>query len=575
MSRSRPRLVQRPVPSGARLPSALHPVLRRVYAARNILDAQALDYRIRGLLAPDRLGGTAAGAELIRRHMADGHILVVGDFDADGATATALTVSVLRAMGAASVDYLVPNRFEYGYGLTPEIVALARERDPQLIITVDNGISSHAGVAAAREAGIDVLVTDHHLQGESLPDANVVINPNLAREDFPSPHLAGVGVAFYALLALRARLREEGWFSRTGLAEPNLAEWLDLVALGTVADLVPLDRNNRLLVHQGVQRIRADRARPGIRALIELAGKERESITARDLGFALAPRLNAAGRLDDMSHGIETLLATDRDRAREGARVLDEMNDRRRHLQADMEADAEAAIAGLRLDTSGPLPHGLCLHDGRWHEGIVGLVASRIRERVHRPVVAFARAGSGGLKGSARSIPGLHIRDVLAAMDTRQPGLLGRFGGHAMAAGMSLEAERLPAFREAFDREVARAAGPEAFEEVIETDGTLAPEEISLELAEQLRDAGPWGQGFPEPVFEGEFRVLEARIVGERHLKLRVQHPDAAAPIDAICFNAEQTLEAGARVRLVYRLEVNDYRGLRRPQLVVRWFESL
>lgn len=567
-----PRVVRRDSQGAENLSRSIHPVLRRVYAGRGIQDDQALDYRLQRMLRPDQLGGTRRAAELIARHLETGSILVVGDFDADGATATTLTLEVLRSLGAHRVDYLVPNRFEYGYGLTPEIVALARERQPDLIITVDNGISSHAGVAAAHEAGIQVLVTDHHLAGEELPAADAIVNPNLAGEAFPSPYLAGVGVVFYVLLALRAHLRSLDWYSRRGVAEPNLAEWLDLVAVGTVADVVPLDRNNRLLVHQGIQRIRAGRGRPGIECLLELAGRDREQLAAQDLGFAVAPRLNAAGRLDDMSHGIETLLARDRGEAREKARVLDDMNRRRRLIQADMEADANAALNHLRLEAASELPAGVCLHDPRWHEGVLGLVAARIRERVHRPVVAFATTGDGELKGSARSVPGLHIRDVLANMDTRRPGLIRRFGGHAMAAGMSLEADHLEPFRQAFREEVERLAGPETFQERIETDGELAPAEISLELAEALRHGGPWGQAFPEPVFEGAFRVLEQRVVGERHLKLRLQHPESAEPLDAIRFN-DPAPPPGEWVRLVYRLEVNDYRGIRRPQLLVQHLE--
>lgn len=573
MSAGTPRIVRRDNGDAKALPANLHPVLRRVYAARGIHSSDALDYRLQCLLPPNSLGGTRQAAELIARHLEHGSILIVGDFDADGATATALTLEVLRALGANRVDYLVPNRFEFGYGLTPEIVSLARERAPDLIITVDNGISSHAGVEAAHQAGIEVLITDHHLAGSELPRADAIVNPNLSGESFASPNLAGVGVVFYVLLALRALLRERDWYRHRGVPEPNLAEWLDLVALGTVADVVPLDHNNRLLLHQGIQRIRAGHSRPGIQSLLELAGRDRSQLVAQDLGFAVAPRLNAAGRLDDMSHGIETLLARDRSVARERAQVLDDMNRRRRLIQSDMEADATAALEKLRLEDRETLPAGVCLYDAGWHEGIVGLVAARIRERVHRPVVAFASAGKGQLKGSARSVPGLHIRDVLAHMETRHPGLISRFGGHAMAAGMSLEADHLEAFREAFREEVERVAGPETFQERIETDGELSPAEISLELAQILRESGPWGQAFPEPMFEGAFRVLDHRVLGERHLKLRLQHPESAAPLDAIRFN-DPSPPVGEWVRLVYRLEVNDYRGIRRPQLLVEYLED-
>jgi single-stranded-DNA-specific exonuclease len=571
-----PRTVRRrAVPKTDGLPRDIHPVLRRVYAARRVLAAEELDYGIHRLHPPERLDGMDAAAALLRRHLDDGRILVVGDFDADGATSTVLALWALRAMGAREVDYLVPNRFEFGYGLSPEIVKLAAERQPSLIVTVDNGISSHAGVRLARSFGIEVLITDHHLPGDTLPDAHAIVNPNLPGSGFPSPHLAGVGVIFYVLLGLRALLRREGWFTRGGREEPNLAEGLDLVALGTVADLVPLDRNNRLLVHQGLQRMRAGRLRPGLEALVRVAGRDRAGLTAADLAFAIAPRLNAAGRLDDMAHGIEALLCEDTGRAWDLALVLDGMNRARRDIEAKMQAEAETVVRNQHLAVPENLPPALCLHDRRWHQGIVGLVASRIKDRVHRPVIVFADAGGGMLKGSARSVAGVHVRDAIERVAASDPELVPRFGGHAMAAGLSIPATGLRRFTAGFQAAVAEMADADAFDGVLHTDGELEPKHLSLEVAELIREGGPWGKGFPEPVFDGLFQVLERRVLRERHLKLLLQQPGMASPIEGIAFNAaEEWLAEGAdRLRLVYRLDVNDFRGLRRPQLVIEHLE--
>ena len=560
---------RRAVPS-IDLPADLHPLLRRLYAARQVRDAADLDYGLGELLPPDRLTGTAAAAELLARHL-DQRILIVGDFDADGATSSAVGILGLRALGAAHVDYLVPDRFRFGYGLTPEIVELARQRKPDLIITVDNGISSIAGVAAARAAGIRVLVTDHHLAGAELPDADVIVNPNQPGDEFPSKALAGVGVMFYVLLALRAKLREEGT-----LAEPpNLATLLDLVALGTVADVVPLDANNRRLVHNGLQRIRADACRPGIRALLDVAGRMQQTVTATDLGFAVGPRLNAAGRLEDMSIGIECLVADDYSTALAYARQLDDLNRTRREIEREMQEDALRVIDDIHLDGS-DLPLALCLHDPEWHQGVVGLVASRIKERYHRPVIAFAPEGDGeNLKGSARSIPGVHMRDVLDAVATRHPGLVTKFGGHAMAAGLSLPAARLDDFRQALAGEVARWVDADSLRGVAYSDGDLAPEFLSLEAAQLLRDAGPWGQAFPEPQFDGEFEIVSRRIVGEKHLKLRLRVPGDGRQLDAIAFNEDgaELPPGDARVLVVYRLDVNEFRGQRSAQLVIEHIE--
>ena len=559
-----------------RLSAIAHPVLRRVFAARHVRSEQDLDTALEGLHRPDGLLGIDAAVSLLVTALEQRErILVVGDFDADGATSSALMVSALRAFGAAAVDYLVPNRFEYGYGLTPEIVAVAAQRSPQLIVTVDNGISSHEGVAAARKLGIPVLVTDHHLPGNTLPDAAAIVNPNQPGDSFPSKALAGVGVAFYLMMALRSRLDAAGWFEHQGLPRPNLAAFLDLVALGTVADLVPLDRNNRILVQQGLQRIRAGQCRPGIRALLEVAGRNISRVVASDFGFAAGPRLNAAGRLDDMSRGIECLLCDDPKQASELAQRLDELNRERREIEADMKQQALQAVEALHLREDS-LPHGLCLYDESWHQGVIGILASRIKERYHRPVIAFANAGDGQLKGSARSVPGLHIRDTLDAIAAAHPELLRKFGGHAMAAGLSLAEADLPAFSDAFETELQRRLDEESLHGVLESDGQLGEADFALEFSELLRNAGPWGQGFPEPLFDGLFTVLGQRVVGERHLKLSLQPVDTRRRLDAIAFNqAGQAPATGERLRAAYRLDSNEYRGLLGVQLVVEHMEAL
>lgn len=548
------------------------PLLARLYAARGIDSPAALDYGLAGLAPHTGLGGIGDAARLLADRVEAGDaILVVGDFDADGATSSALAVRALRAMGAVNADYLVPNRFEYGYGLTPEIVALAAARKPALIVTVDNGIASVAGVAAARARGIDVLVTDHHLAADTLPNANVIVNPNAPGDAFPSKALAGVGVVFYVLIALRGELRARGWFTRRGLAEPGLAQYLDLVALGTVADLVPLDGNNRILVAQGLKRMRAGRCAPGIAALARLGGRDIARLTPADLGFAIAPRLNAAGRLDDMSLGIECLLADDPERALTFAARLDELNRERREIEVGMREEAlqlaEPLLAPSGADST---PLGLCLFEESWHQGVIGLVAGRVKDHAHRPTIAFARADEHYLKGSARSIPGLNIRDALAAVDARHPGMIAKFGGHAMAAGLTLAADGYADFAAAFDAEVRRELGGGDPVRVVLTDGDVTADEMTLEIAERLRLEGPWGQGFPEPLFDGEFAIAARRIVGERHLRLRLQADGGARAVDAIAFNTlGENLDGCDRVRAVYRLDVNDYRGVRSLQLIV------
>jgi single-stranded-DNA-specific exonuclease len=553
-----------------RLGGDLHPVLRRVYAGRGLRESVDLKLTLDRLLPVGTLAGVDAAAGLLARHRLGSRVLVVGDFDADGATSTALVVRALRAFGFADVDFLVPNRFEYGYGLTPEIVELAAARAPGLLVTVDNGISSNAGVAAARARGIEVLVTDHHLPGAELPAADVIVNPNLPDSQFPSRALAGVGVAFYVLAAL-ARLLEGQGLMPAGA--PPLARFLDLVALGTVADVVPFDANNRILVAQGLARIRAGHAVPGIRALLEIAGRDPATLTAGDLGFAVAPRLNAAGRLADMALGIRCLLTDAAAEARALAAELDQLNRERRDIEARMQAQALAAVRVLRDPAGSERRAGICLFDPEWHQGVVGLVASRVKERLRRPVVAFAAVDAGMLRGSARSIAGVHIRDVFDAMAAADPALIQKFGGHAMAAGLSLERARLDDFARAFDAEVARWLARSGEPDVIETDGELTAAEIALPTAQALRAGGPWGAGFPEPLFDGVFEVQNCRIVGERHLKLVVAAPEGRGGFDAIAFNVIDPGAPGAlptgRVRLVYRLDSNQYRGESRLQLLV------
>jgi single-stranded-DNA-specific exonuclease len=568
----------------------LHPVLRRVYAARGLSSDEDLDLSLDRLAPVGSLAGVDAAARLLAQHRTQGRILVIGDFDADGATSSALLVRALRALRFAHVDFLVPNRFTFGYGLTPGIVALAATRRPTLLVTVDNGISSVEGVEAARELGVPVLVTDHHLPGAVLPRAAAIVNPNLADSQFASPSLAGVGVAFYVVAALGRLLGQDDF---------RAADLLDLVALGTVADVVPLDRNNRVLVAQGLRRIRAGRCVPGVRALLESGGRRLGKVTAADLGFAVAPRLNAAGRLTDMSVGIACLLTDDAAEAARLAEQLERLNQERREIEQRMQLEAVDIAAGVRFTDDGNESLGLCLFDDSWHQGVVGLVAGRIKDRLHRPVVAFARAEDGTLRGSARSIAGVHIRDALENIAARNPGLIEKFGGHAMAAGMTLREDSLAAFRSAFAAEIAARADHDALRGVIHSDGELRDGELTLDTARILRGAGPWGQGFPEPVFDGEFKIIDLRIVGTKHLKLQLRaiahrRADAAAQVgdvsragaeaggdalDAIVFgyiggaSEDPQLRCGTRIRLAYRLEVNDYRGMERVQLNCQHFK--
>ncbi len=549
------------------LPADMHPVLKRIYLGRGVGETQQLDLSLGGLLPVGDLGGTGQAVDLLLAHrQKNSLVLIVGDFDVDGATSTALLMRGLKQLGFGRLSYLLPDRFLLGYGLTPAIVEIAGQRNPGLIVTVDNGISSIDGVALARKMGIDVLVTDHHLPGPLLPDANVILNPNLRGENFSGKSLAGVGVAFYLLAACERRL---------GTSNAVAAGLLDLVALGTVADVVPLERNNRILVEQGLRRIRAGCCCAGITALLEVAGREPVHARANDLGFAVGPRLNAAGRLDDMTIGVECLLADQAPAARILAARLDALNRERRGLEKKMAAEALTIVEGLALEQSAELPWGICLFDPGWHQGLVGLVASRVREKFSRPVVAFAPGQGDELKGSARSVPGLHIRDALDEIATSHPGLLGKFGGHAMAAGLSLEPDRFASFAEAFDEVVRDRLGTEDLQAFHLSDGQLAEGDLDLTLAELVADAGPWGQGFPEPQFDGEFELIEQRVVGGSHLRLTLRSADGGRPLGGIAFSQSLPDNAGDRLRLVYRLEVNEFRGRREAQLNVIQMQAL
>ncbi len=555
----------------------LHPVLQRIYGARGIQQEAELSRDLQALLPFDTLIDIEKACERLAQALIQQQsIIVIGDFDADGATSTALAVSALRTMGAQHVDFLVPNRFEFGYGLTPGIVAVAQSKHPHLIITVDNGISSMEGVAAANAAGIDVLVTDHHLPAETLPAAYAIVNPNQSGDPFPSKSIAGVGVIFYVMIALRRHLQTLGWFAEQNIPVPNMSQFLDLVALGTVADVVGLDQNNRILVSQGLQRIRKGLARFGISALITIAGRSAERLRESDLGFAIAPRLNAAGRLDDMSLGIECLLSESPEQAQALAQRLDELNLERRKIETEMKDQALIALSQLTLTMeSGALPPALCLFDPGWHQGVIGVLAGRLKERYQRPVIVFAQVSDTELKGSARSVAGLNIRDVLASVDKSNPGLLTKFGGHAMAAGMSLAPESLPAFKAAFSAEIADLGGDSLNTHITFTDGALAPQDFNQPLAQLLQEAGPWGQQFPEPVFDNIFEVLDQRLVGQHHLKLTLSLPASGELLDAIAFQVDTKLWPNHRVKFihaVYKLDINTYQGRSRLQLILTDF---
>ncbi|MBI4356690.1 MAG: single-stranded-DNA-specific exonuclease RecJ [Gammaproteobacteria bacterium] len=543
----------------------VHPLLQRIYLARGLSNDEELELRLQKLLPFHSLSGIENAVHLLFKNLKEqGRVLIIGDFDADGATSTVVAIKALQAMGFLHVDFLVPNRFKFGYGLTPEIVEVAATAHPNLIVTVDNGISSIEGVEAARQKEISVLVTDHHLPGACLPPADATVNPNLPCDLFPSKHLAGVGVIFYVMLALRAFLREQHWFLFQGKKEPNLAELLDLVALGTVADVVPFDQNNRILVHHGLTRIQTGRACAGIRALLSIAGKKFHSVTTSDLGFLVAPRLNAAGRLEDMSVGIRCLLAKELKEALPLARELDALNRERRNILATMEQEANDTLASLRLEPEN-IPFGLCVYHPSWHPGVIGILAGKLKERFHRPVIAFAQHNAEELKGSGRSIPGVHIRDVLEAIATRYPNLIKGFGGHAMAAGLSITPDHYERFKLAFNETLSGHLQKEHLQGKIMTDGTLKESDFCLEMALALKQAGPWGQNFPEPCFDGKFQILEQRLVAKKHLKMRVVPMDTQSttkPIEAIAFNIEQDKWPNPHCQyaeFVYQLNMDDY----------------
>ena len=572
-----PRIIRRPLPAVIpELPG--HPVLRRIFAARGVTEPAQVEYRLGGILPPN-LGGLERACAIVSDAIrAQQRIVVVGDFDCDGATGAAVGVRGLRMLGARNVGYGVPNRAVHGYGLSPALVEDLSAQRPDLLITVDNGVAAHAGVAAARARGIRVVVTDHHLPGATLPEADAIVNPNLPGDAFASKALAGVGVMFYLLLALRAALRADGWFAESGVSEPDLASLLDLVALGTVADLVALDYNNRILVEAGLRRIRSGRACAGIAALLTSGKRDFAKACAADLGFIVAPRLNAAGRIDDIGLGIECLLADDAGRARELADRLSALNADRRELQSDMTAQAEATVNHwISRHGSESLPYGLVLFEVDWHQGVVGLVASRLKELLNRPVIACAPAGEGSdeVKGSGRSIAGFHLRDVLADVDAANPGLLGRFGGHAMAAGLSLRRGDLERFAGAFDQAARHRLLPGQLDAVVSTDGELESADYTLDLARQLRNAGPWGQAFPEPLFDGTFDIAGTRAIGDAHLRLKLRQRGHDALLDAVLFNADRCGPLPSSIRAAFQLEIDEWDGSQSLRLLLRHVEPL
>ncbi|WP_076586135.1 single-stranded-DNA-specific exonuclease RecJ [Vibrio ostreicida] len=563
------------------LSADITPLLKRLYISRGVRHAQQLDTSAKALHSYQALHGIDMAVSLLFdgiRHQK--RIVVVGDFDADGATSSALSVLALRMLGSTNVDYLVPNRFEDGYGLSPEVVDQAIEMGVELIMTVDNGVSSNDGVRYAKEQGLTVVVTDHHLPGHALPNADAMVNPNLQECAFPSKALAGVGVAFYLMMALCVEMRKQGWFAQRDRTEPKLMELIDLVALGTVADVVPLDDNNRILVHQGLQRIRAGKARPGIQALIEVAKRDARRLVAADFGFALGPRINAAGRLDDMSFGVELLMTNNIHAARRMASELDALNQTRKEIEQGMKQEALAFCERLQFGEQ-DMPSGLVLFQRDWHQGVIGILASRIKDKFHRPVIAFADGGEGSIKGSCRSIAGLHMRDALDRIDTQHPGLIAKFGGHAMAAGLTILEKDFERFSELFDQVVKQELDDAALKGVILSDGELLPEEFSMHTAEILRAGGPWGQAFPEPIFDGEFKVLHQKLVGENHLKLMLEPLHQTHPtnimLDGIAFNVDLRRWPDASiktVRLAYKLDINEFRGNQSLQLMIEHIEA-
>ena len=570
------KIVHREVPDNINLPDLIHPVLKRVYASRNIKSSKDLDYSLSSLIPFEELSGISDAVILLQEMLEQKkRILIVADFDADGATSCALAIRGLTAMGAEDVIYVVPNRFEHGYGLSPEIVNVALDYDPDLIVTVDNGISSICGVEYARKNGVKVLITDHHLPGKELPKADVIINPQLADDRFPSKNLAGVGVIFYILLALRAKLKEEYWFENNNIDYPNLANFLDLVALGTIADLVPLDKNNRTMVAHGLKLIKKNKSKPGIYALLNQAGRQLSKLTTSDLSFAVAPRLNAAGRLTDMSLGIECLLTDDEGNAIEIAEKLNRLNTERRQIQDDMQEEALAELEKYLQNTSGEIPHSICIYNKDWHQGVVGILASKIKEKFNRPAIVFAKENEGVLKGSARSITGLHIKDVFDEIEKLHPELILTFGGHAMAAGLTIEESQYGNFSNIFNEVVNQYISSDRLEDEYLTDGELSDDDFTLPLALAIQNAGPWGQSFPEPTFAGQFKILDKRIVGENHLKLKLQSRNNRTTLDAIAFNmTDANWPSGTdQILSTYRLGINDFQGNSQVQLFIEHLE--
>ena len=557
------------------LPSHLHPVIKQIYATRRVVDAQELDNGVATLhdykLFKDI---DKASALLVDALKAQSHILIVGDFDADGATSTATLMQGLQMFGFQNLDYLIPDRFSLGYGLSPALAEQIVQIKPDLVITVDNGISCIAGIDILKSVGIKVLVTDHHLQGEQLPNADAIVNPNRHECNFPSKSIAGVGVAFYLLIALRSLMREQGYFTQQ--TPPNLANLLDIVALGTVADVVALDANNRTLVHQGLARIRSGKTRPGITALIEVANRNAARLSASDFGFSLAPRLNAAGRLDDMSLGIACLLSNDINQARHIASELDSLNHARREIEQGMQAEAQAVLDRLAF-TDDNIPDAICLFQDDWHQGVIGILAGRLKEKYHRPTVIFAGGENGEIKGSCRSIEGLHMRDLLEGLNTAMPHLINKFGGHAMAAGLSIDEQNFNDFKKAFDAAVSAQLSEESKRCIVFTDGELPNDCFTMEFAQLLKQSGPWGQQFPEPVFEHTFELIQQRIVGEKHLKLVLKHQSGRL-VDAIAFgiDVKEWPDTEARfVKVAYQLDINEFRGKFSLQLIVRELEKV
>ncbi len=574
------KVVRRPLISNTSLPETLHPIIRNIYASRGMNDPQALELTVAKLHPVESLKGVIQAAELLHKAFVEQlNICIVGDFDADGATSTALMTEAFNLLGYHNHQFIVPNRFEFGYGLTPEIVDIALAQGAQVLVTVDNGISCIAGVTHAKALGLQVIVTDHHLPGKTLPNADAIVNPNQPGCAFESKAIAGVGVAFYLMLALRKHLREKQWFVTQQMNEPNIAQLLDLVALGTVADVVSLDNNNRILVSQGLKRIRAGQTRAGIQALLEIAGKNQQRIVASDFGFALGPRINAAGRLDDMSFGINCLLAKDMSSARTMAAELDDLNKTRRSIEQGMQAEAEKVMAALKYDEA-HLPNAISLFQQDWHQGVIGIVAGRLKEKYHRPSIVFAAVDvdivNGEIKGSARSIPGLHIRDLLEHIDSQHPNIILKFGGHAMAAGLSIHSSHFEQFHTLFNQYAGAWIAEEDLQGTILSDGQLNASEITLPFAELLREAGPWGQNFMEPLFDDVFEIIQQRIVGEKHLKVVLQLNGQA--FDGIAFNVDVSFWPNHKVNKVnvaYKLDVNEFRGKRTVQLMIEDIQAI